>query len=270
MSSREVAEIPTGPVPVPPAVQALACDDVVTPVWRNELGGLTFRLESPGGLTRYVKWVARGTPVLDLAAEAERLAWAARRVTVPRVLASGEDADGTWLVTASVPGRTAVDRRWSAEPATAAAAIGHGLRVLHERLPVGDCPYEWSVARRLRRVDQRIAAGEGPSSWFPEHRHLTVADARARLSEPPPVERLVVCHGDACAPNTLLHDDGTFAAHVDLGSLGLADRWADLAVAAWSLDWNFGPGYDHLVYSAYGVEPDVERLAYYRLLWDLA
>ena len=48
----------------------------------------------------------------------------------------------------------------------------------------------------------------------------------------PRIDRLVVCHGDACAPNTLLHDDGRFAAHVDLGSLGVADRWADIAVAA--------------------------------------
>ena len=65
----------------------------------------------------------------------------------------------------------------------------------------------------------------------------------------------MVCHGDACAPNTLLYDDGTFAAHVDLGALGVADRWADLAVAAWSTEWNYGPGYDEIVYVGYGSPP---------------
>jgi len=80
----------------------------------------------------------------------------------------------------------------------------------------------------------------------------------------------VVCHGDACAPNTLIGDDGRFVAHVDLGHLGVADRWADLAVAAWSTEWNFGPGYDAIVYEAYGTSPDAARIAYYRLLWDLA
>ncbi|WP_218125970.1 hypothetical protein [Sinosporangium album] len=44
--------------------------------------------------------------------------------------------------------------------------------------------------------------------------------------------------GAARVPNTLLHADGAFAAHVDLDSLGVADRWADLAVAAWSTEWN--------------------------------
>ena len=53
-----------------------------------------------------------------------------------------------------------------------------------------------------------------------------------------------------------------------LGDGGVADRWADLAVAAWSTEWNYGPGYDGLVYSGYGVAPDAERIAYYRRLWD--
>ncbi|EIE97362.1 aminoglycoside 3'-phosphotransferase [Saccharomonospora glauca] len=269
MSVREVAEIPTAPVAVPAAVTELAGEDAITPVWRNELGGLTFRLDARDGGTRYVKWVAHGTPELDLAAEAERLTWAGSWVSVPRVLGRGTDAAGAWLVTAAVPGRSAVDARWLADPVTAATAIGQGLRRFHDALPATDCPYRWSVTDRLRRVEQRLADGEGPKNWAPEHRRLTVAEARARLAATPPVDRLVVCHGDACAPNTLLHDDGTFSAHVDLGSLGVADRWADLAVAAWSLDWNHGPGYDHFVYAAYGVEPDPERIAYYRLLWDL-
>ncbi|MEY7974108.1 aminoglycoside 3'-phosphotransferase [Saccharomonospora xinjiangensis] len=270
MNTREVAEIPTGPVPVPSVVAELAKGDDITPVWENELGGLTFRLDARSGGSRYVKWVAHGTPEIDLAAEADRLAWASRWVRVPRVLGEGSNAEGSWLVTAPVPGRSAVDTRWLADPATAATAIGHGLRVLHDVLPVAECPYTWSVADRLARADERIADGEGPGDWFPEHRHLTVAEARGLLDDAPPVDRLVVCHGDACAPNTLLHDDGSFAAHVDLGSLGVADRWADLAVAAWSTEWNHGPGYDHLVYAGYGVDPDPERIAYYRLLWDLA
>ncbi|WP_327043503.1 aminoglycoside 3'-phosphotransferase [Microbispora sp. NBC_01189] len=250
MSRPPIASVPAGPVDVPRVVAELADGDAVTPVWRNEVGGLTFRLGGTGDAdtgdadTRYVKWAAAGTPGIDLAGEAERLAWARQWITVPRVLAYGSDADGAWLATAALPGRSAVDPRWTADPATAAAAIGRGLRLLHDALPVARCPYDWGVDLRLRR-------------------------AGVRLAHPPAPDRLVVCHGDACAPNTLLHDDGTFAGHVDLGSLGVADRWADLAVAAWSTEWNYGPGHDGEVYDAYGVAPDPERIAYYRLLWDL-
>ncbi|MEV8635055.1 aminoglycoside 3'-phosphotransferase [Streptosporangium sp. NPDC051023] len=270
MSHPVVSEIPTGPVTVPGVIAALAGDDSVTPVWRNELGGLTFRLEDGRGGIRYVKWVATGTPEIDLPGEAERLAWARPWVDVPRVIEHGADADGAWLVTAALPGRSAVDSRWIADPATAAAAIGRGLRLFHDALPVERCPFDWSVDRRLTRADERIADGEGPADRFPEHRHLDLAEARARIGEPPAIDRLVVCHGDVCVPNTLLHDDGTFAAHVDLGSLGVADRWADLAVAAWSTEWDYGPGYDGIVYDAYGIAPDPERISYYRLLWDMA
>ncbi|WP_344596125.1 aminoglycoside 3'-phosphotransferase [Actinomadura vinacea] len=237
-------------------------------MWRNELGGLTFRLE--GEAVRYVKWVAAGTPEIDLPGEAERLAWAQRWVTVPRVIEHGADDEGAWLVTAEVFGRSAVDPRWITEPATAAAGIGRGLRLMHDSLPVDQCPFDWSVEGRLVRADERIADGEGPTDWSPEYRHLELAKARACIGDPPEIDRLVVCHGDACVPNTLLHDDGAFAAHVDLGSLGMADRWADLAVAAWSTEWNYGPGYDGVLYEAYGIAPDPERIDYYRLLWDMA
>jgi len=45
---------------------------------------------------------------------------------------------------------------------------------------------------------------------------------------------------------------------------------ADLAVATWSADWNYGPGWDRLLLDAYGIRPDPERTRYYRLLWDLS
>lgn len=265
-----LAAIPTGPVVVPSAVAAIAGNDPIIPVWRNELGGLTFRIAAGTNRDRYIKWVAAGTPEIDLAAEAERLTWACKWAAVPRVIDVGTDGDGAWLVTQAISARSAADPRWLADPEIAVRAIGRGLRVLHDALPVDECSFTWSVAERLERADVRIAGGEGPSRWSPEHQSMTVENARARLATPPPIDRLVVCHGDACAPNTLVDDDGEFAAHVDLGSLGVADRWADVAVAAWSTEWNYGPGYEGVLYDAYGAEPDAERIAYYRLLWDLA
>ena len=98
---------------------------------------------------------------------------------------------------------------------------------------------------------------------------LGFADALAFVADAPPVDRLVVCHGDACAPNTLLGDDGQWVGHVDLGALGVGDRWADLAIATWSCDWNYGPGWQDTLLNAYGIDPDPIRTRYYRVLWDL-
>jgi kanamycin kinase len=265
-----LAAAPEGPVEVPPVVGRLAAGAEIVPVWRNELGGLTFRL----GEHRYVKWIASapdaaGTDEIDLLAEADRLVWAGRYATVPEVVETGRDETGQWLVTRAIAGESAVSPRWLAEPQRAAEAIGRGLRRLHDALPVAGCPYTWSVEERLARFEERVAAGASPEDWMPEYRGLAVDAVREELHRVPPVD-LVVCHGDACAPNTLLDEHGEVAGHVDLGRLGVADRWADLAVAAWSTVWNYGPGFEAAVYRGYGIRPDEERIRYYRLLWDVS
>ena len=55
---------------------------------------------------------------------------------------------------------------------------------------------------------------------------------------------------------------------MDLGDLGVADRWADLAVATMALDWNFGGDWSGELLEAYGIGADAERIDYYRRLWD--
>ena len=86
----------------------------------------------------------------------------------------------------------------------------------------------------------------------------------------PDREDLVVCHGDYCFPNVLLDDAGFVTGYIDVGELAVADRWCDLAVAAWSVTWNAGPGWEELFFESYGVEPDPDRIRCYRLLYDLA
>ncbi|AEI11462.1 aminoglycoside 3'-phosphotransferase [Cellulomonas gilvus] len=237
--------IPTGTVEVPGAIRRLLGDGPLHPVWQNLVGGLTFHAPDRG---LYAKWAPAGTEG-DLADEAERLAWVARWTPVPHVVETGADDEGGWLVTRAIEGRSAVHPQWVAHPEVAVRAVGAGLRALHDALPVAGCPWTWSARDRLARVADRAAA--------------------AALGAPPPVDRLVVCHGDACVPNTLLSDDGTWLAHVDLGSLGVADRWADLAVATWSTVWNYGPGHEEALLDAYGIAPDPVRTAYYRTLWSL-
>jgi kanamycin kinase len=246
----------------------VAAGATVRPVWENELGGLTFELIGPGG-RRFLKWAPTASG-LDLSVEAVRLRWAAHYVVVPEVLDIGHYDDGNWLLTRAVPGTSAISRPWQERPAVAVAAIGAGLRQLHDRLPRADCPFSWSAESRIAEAHRAVEESRGPETWHEDHRHLSPHAALLALEPPPPVDRLVVCHGDACAPNTLIDDRGACSGHVDLGMLGVADRWADLAVATWSTQWNYGPGWEAALLEAYGIEEDPERTSYYRLLWDLA
>jgi len=216
----ELAGPPPADYTVPEAVRALVSGQQFELVWLNLEGGLTLRL----GDDRYLKWSP--TP---LTGEIERLLWAARYHPVPALLEHGTD----WMLTTAIDATSAVD----ADAATAARALGEGLRALHDALPVDGCTFEWSAESR---------GGSGV----------------------PPIDRLVVCHGDACVPNTLVDARGQWVAHVDLGRLGLADRWADLAVASMSLGWNFGDGFETDFFEAYGIERDELRIRFYRDLWN--
>lgn len=256
--------------PIPQTVRQLAGGRSLELVWRNSLGGLTYRASGSGsGETVYVKWTP-ATSGLDLVDEATRMRWAADHVSVPRVIDAGENSAGSWLMTGALDGDSAVSERWKADPSRAVTAIGEGIRIFHESLPVEDCPFSWSAEDRLRVALAR--AGSGPldrSGWHRDHEGLTDAEARRRVAEVPTVEKLVVCHGDTCAPNTNIGEDGRWIGVVDLGQMGIADRWADIAVALWSTNWNYGPGWERQLLDAYGVEPDHERMSYYRLLWDI-
>ncbi|MEU4244154.1 aminoglycoside 3'-phosphotransferase [Actinoplanes sp. NPDC026619] len=243
-------------IEIPAAVRAIAAGRPLTPIWRNVLGGLTYRV----GDGYFVKFAPKGTG-LPLAREAERLAWVRQYTPVPEVVSTGADETGVWLQTRAIDGWSAVDERWSKEEAV--TAIAEGLKQLHHAVPVKECPFDWGVESRLAKSPRDL------SDAHQIHRDLGIDEAWRRAENPPPVDRLVVCQGDPCAPNTLLGADGTWIAHVDMASLGVADRWADLAVASWSLGWNYGPGWEDLFFRTYGVEPDQERIAYYRLLWDL-
>ena len=56
-----------------------------------------------------------------------------------------------------------------------------------------------------------------------------------------------------------------------MGWTGLADRYQDLALATWSLGYNFpDTDYAPLFLKSYGIDPiDAEKLSYYKMLDQL-
>ncbi len=226
-----------GDDPIPGVVLESADGHVPELVWRNELGGLTFRVG-----VRFVKWNPLATGI-DLEREYRRLGWIAGRHPAPRVVDFGTDETAQWLVTESMPGESAVGDTWRARRHEAIGAIATGLRTMHA-VPVDAFPSMWT---------EEVWVGRTPES----------------LGSRPSIDEPVLVHGDACAPNTLISPDGEWVGNVDFGDLAVGDRWADLAIASLSLDWNFGEGHQDEFFDAYGIDPDADRIDYYRALWHL-
>ena len=229
-------------VRLPPVVAELAAGRPVAPVWVNEIGGVTWSI---GGGEEYVKY---GPPHWEFDADPEfaRLRWVTRYVNAPRPIDHGVDDSGNrWLRTVGIPATSAVLDGWNRQPALVVPELGRALRRFHDAVPVAGCAWEYSIAGRLARKSE---PGPPPSD-------------RPELDP-------VVCHGDACNPNFLLDDEGRCVGYVDLGKLGVGDRWADLAPALLSLGWNFGDGWQDVFLAAYGVERDPAKQEFYTWLWN--
>ena len=175
------------------------------------------------------------------------------------------------MLTAALPGVDATAAELRLDPAGLIVSLARGLRQFHQAL-VKNCPFDRTNGTAMAIVRRRIEAGQiDPETHFHlEHSHFTPESALSELERLQPTsEDLVVSHGDYCLPNVLI-ENGEVTGFLDLGELGGADRWRDLAVATWSVTWNLGPGWEQHFLEAYGAEADPRRMAFYRLLYDLA
>jgi kanamycin kinase len=259
---------PFGAPRIPPAILDNYASWVFTPVSVHESKSIMYRLAQNGEI-RFLKVVRNGWfPSAE--AEAKRAVWARDYIPVPEIIEFGISDDTTWLLSSGIVGADATSERFRSDIPGLVQRLGAALRYFHA-MPVVACPFSFRLDDALMHAHQRLRRGEIDSTrdFHPEHVALTPSAAvRKLMATRPASEDVVVCHGDYCVPNILFRDTA-LAGFVDLGELGTADRWWDLAVATWSVTWNFGPGYETMLLDSYGVELDEERSQFYRLLYDV-
>lgn len=199
----------------------------------------------------------------DLVGEGERLVWLrANGIPAAEVL----ECEPGLLVTAEVPGRSAAEL-WPAVDRIV-DSLADLTRALHA-LPVAECPFDRSLAVT---VPEALAANPDLDDLDDDRAGWTRDRLVAELVATRPAEEdLVVCHGDLSVPNVLFDPDtGEVTGVVDVGRLGVADRWLDLAIATRSLtdDRNsqYGPAAEARYLRRYGTEPNPGKTAFYRLL----
>lgn len=201
-----------------------------------------------------------------MAAERDRAAWlAGTSVPGATVVDWIEGAAGAVLLTSAVPGVAANDLPWSPE---LVASFARAVRAIHE-LPAESCPFERRLDDVLRQVEDVVRRGAVNPDFLTDEWRLVSPEellAQLRASVPAVVDK-VVCHGDACLPNFLFDPETLECTGViDLGRLGVADRYADLALTVAQIEdeWSADPA-DFL--SEYGIgSADRQRLTFYRLL----
>ena len=208
------------------------------------------------------------------------LEWLAGKAPVPQVAAhevwNGQD----WLLMTRLPGTELCRPDVMRNPVLLLDCMAEALHTLWS-IPVSGCPFERRVAENLSHAETAILSGTfdasdcEPETFGPGG----FANPEALLlwlkNHLPPEDRAVT-HGDFCLPN-LFTDGKRFTGFIDVGSVGAANRWMDLALGWRSLkhnsDGHYGKVYPEIdpddLFRAAGVPKDEEKLRYYLLLDEL-
>ncbi|MGI8754693.1 MAG: phosphotransferase [Acidimicrobiales bacterium] len=223
-----------------------------------------------------------GPEVLGLQGETQRLQWLGDRLrgrpdlVSPTVVGARDLDDGYLLATAALDGIGGheIDAHQLSAPRLA-DTLGRALATLHHALDPQDCPWAVTVSAMVAAAEARLAAGGLQSDQLPEpFLGRDPADAVRWLGRHVPAEPDdggVVTHGDAGLPNLLVpvEPDGPIAI-IDVGRLGVSDRYRDLSVLVRSFAANHGARHQERLGRAYGVDGfDAAALDWWRIADDL-
>lgn len=213
----------------------------------------------------------RGTLADDLLAEADRLRWLAGRLPVPAIVQLRHATDEAWLLTEALPGETAYELLAAETGADARAGVveemARFLRTVHS-IPSQECPFDSGHVGRLAHARRRIDAGLVDEDDFDEEREGWTAEQvwQALHDAEPFAPDLVVTHGDFSLDNVMIAG-GRVVGCIDVGRLGVADRYQDLAVA-WNCLQEFGSALQERFLAAYGISEVNKGKLHFHLLLD--
>jgi aminoglycoside 3'-phosphotransferase-1 len=256
------------PLAVPASLAPLVADCDWSRDLIGEAGAAVHRLHAPGRPDLYLKH-GIGDVADAIADEVVRMRWLGRRLATPQVRGFVLDQAGAWLLMSAVPGRTAYQLLVD-EPSNRHAlvdALAEHLLALHA-IPTAHCPFDSGHHVRMVLARARIDAGLVDEDDFDDVRKGWSAEqVWESVVELLPLEPdRVVTHGDYSLDNIMMAD-GRVTGLIDLGRVGVADRYQDLAILASSLD-EFELR-DQL-FAAYAIAgPDVRKLHFHLCLDEL-
>jgi aminoglycoside phosphotransferase len=252
---------------MPASLQARLQDALIEENREGMSGAGVFRLERSGQPDQYLK-VGERYSEQDLSAEVSRLLWLRGRLPAPEVLYWSEQGTRQNLLMSAVSGLPLYEEAPPEQLPALMRLYADGLRQIHS-IPVEGCPFDTGLDVKIAQAAQRVQAGLIDVDNFDPERQGRSAQSlfRELLAARPQSEDLVFTHGDYCTPNVMI--DGEMlvvTGFIDWGRAGIADRYTDLALAARSIDYNFGAAWIKPFFEAYGIEPDPAKVAFYKLL----
>ena len=254
---------------LPVDMQALVVGSSLQTVSSGESGTRVFRSVRPNGSACYLKIADAPWQREELLAEKECLEWLQERLPVPEVYAFHTDERQSFLILSEIPGLESCNAMFERDIPALVRLLAEGLRLIHS-VEIANCPFDRRLDHTIALAKRRVEAGLVDESDFDEQRREARANElfETLIKSRPEVEDVVFTHGDYCLPNIMIGLlPPRIAGCIDWGRAGIADRYQDLALAARSLAHNFGPGWEPLLWEAYGLQTvDSAKIEFYKLL----
>lgn len=209
--------------------------------------------------------------------------WLAGRLPVPQIPVYLVRDHVSYTLMTRVDGEMLCDEAFLRDPRHMLHLAAEAMKMLWS-VDVSDCPRGVSpLEMRLHEARYRVEHGmvdmdHVEPETFGADGFADEWELLEWLENHRPQEDVVLTHGDFCLPNILVKDDRV-AGFIDLGKMGPADRWQDVAIALRSLRHNFEGDYNggekysdfdpQLFLDGLGIKMDEEKNRYYMLLDEL-
>jgi kanamycin kinase/aminoglycoside 3'-phosphotransferase-3 len=212
--------------------------------------------------------------------EHQVMSWLSNYLLVPKVIASMERDDISYLLMSNMKGKMSCSEEFLKDPKELVRNLAKGLRNLWT-VPIDQCPFNMSLSVKLSLAKERTDNDNINIEHFEEgtigmNGFSSIGELYNYLVQNVPKDDLVLAHGDYCLPNIFLTESNEVG-YIDLGSCGIADRYQDIALCVRSLKHNLScvgiveefEFYRKLLFDELGIEPDESKIRYYILLDEL-
>lgn len=190
----------------------------------------------------------------------------------------------SYLLMSKCRGNMACSDKYMNRPKMLCRLLSEGLKKLWS-IDISDCPSDQRLHKKLEKARYYVENGlvnidDVEPDTFGENGFKDPMELLEWLYKNKPKEELTLSHGDYCLPN-IFGIKYNITGYIDLGKMGVADKWCDIALCYRSLMHNYSGVYsnnvnisyksmvEELLFSELGIEPDWDKIRYYILLDEL-
>lgn len=215
--------------------------------------------------------------------ERDIVTWLNKCIPIPEILDYCVEDGNAYTLMTKMQGIMLCDEEYLNNPTLLVKLIAKSLKLLWNT-DVYSCPLKVSrLENRLKEARGNVENGlvdmdNVEPETFGESGFACPKELLEWLEKNQPEEDLVLSHGDFCLPNIFGYGN-ELSGFIDLGKMGPADRWQDIAIAIRSLKHNFEGKYHQgkkyfdfkpeMLLEELEIKMDEEKYKYYILLDEL-